>query len=378
MATIHFIVEYGDNHSERDLDYSISCATVASYIKDSILANEKNRIIIVSTAQGKTCTYFTNKKQNISDRESHLYLAALKSRDNKFVRVFNQFLSIFQFFFYIFFNVRKEDIVLSYHGYGKSRLMTYVRKILKFRYFIFVGEIYTAVNKMSKEAIKKEIEYIKGADGYIYGNDLMNNIFSFNKPYAILYSSYQKVENGKGSFSDGKVHAVYAGKIAREIVNDAFLAAESANYLDENYRIHILGYGSKDDLNYLQEEINRINKEKGFDAVSYDGCLSGKEYDDFLSKCDIGLCTRTLPEPYSNYCFPSKTIIYLSHNLVPICPEIETLKKSSVAEGLVFVKEMSPSSIAERIKKIKIDKTRICVVEKMDCIFKKQIGCLFE
>lgn len=377
MATIHFITDYTEKETERDLLASISCVTVSSYLKNAILLSSSHDLVILSTAPGRKSSYFTCQRVEKNNRETQVYLAVLKSCESKLIRILNQIISFIQLFFYFLFSVKKDDYVLIYHGYGISKLMWLVRRLVRRKFVFFVGEIYTAVGERSQKEIEQEIRYVSLAHGYIYGNDCMNDMFSFQKPYAVLYSSYQNVENGKGSFCDGKIHAVYAGKIAREIVNDAFLAAECATYLDENYRIHILGYGAKDDLNYLQEVIDGINKEKGYIAVSYDGCLSGEEYDEFLNKCDIGLCTRTLPEPFCNYCFPSKTLIYLSHNLVPICPRIDVISKSDIASSVELIDSMTPIEIATRIKTIKKRKDYGDLMKSLDANFKKQLRTLF-
>lgn len=377
MRSIHFVTDYVDEGTRRDLNASVSCVTVSSYMKEALLASVNLSLIIISTAPGRKSSYYTPLRQVINERETQLYLAVLKSPDSKITRVLNQLLSFIQLFFYILFRVKKDDYVLIYHGYGISKLMWYVRRFVKRKYVIFVGEVYTAVNERSRAEIEKEIHYVSQAEGYIYGNRVMDELFSFNKPFAVLHSSYQKVENSNLSFGDGKIHAVYAGKIAKEIVNDAFIAAECAKYLDDKYKIHILGYGSKEDMKYLHEVIDGINKEKGYDSVSYDGCLSGKEYDDFLNKCHIGLCTRTLPEPYCNYCFPSKTLIYLSHNLVPICPNIDVLSHSDISSSLVFVDVMNSQNIANCLRKIEGRNDSSALIDSLDVDFKEQLKKIF-
>ena len=377
MATIHFITDYTEKEAPRELSAPISCVTVSSYLKDAILQCSSHDLVIVSTAPGKKSSYFTCLRVEKNDRETQLYLAVLKSCESKLIRVLNQIISFIQLFIYILFRVKKDDYVLIYHGYGISKLMWQVRRLVRRKFLFFVGEIYTAVGERSQKEIEQEIRYVSQAYGYIYGNDCMNEMFSFNKPYAVLYSSYKKVGNGKGSFGDGKIHAVYAGKIAREIVNDAFIAAECAKHLDENYKIHILGYGFMEDLNYLKYVIDEINNNKGYEVVSYDGCLTGKDYDDFLNKCDIGLCTRTLPEPYCNYCFPSKTLIYLSHNLVPICPNIKVIANSDIASAVEYVDIMSPEELASRITTIKARRDSSNLMQLLDSSFKNQLRLLF-
>lgn len=374
MSTIHFITDYIDGNTQRSIDASVSCVTVSSYIKDAILASSKHSIAILSTASGVNRSYLTQEKQVVNNRERHIYLAVLKKRESKLVRVANQIFTFLQVIFYLISRVKSDDFVLIYHGSGISRLMRPIRKIVKRKYVYFVGEIYAAVGERSKKEIDKEVKNVSGAYGYIYGNNLMNCIFGFEKPYAICYSSYKTCHITNQTFGDDKVHIVYAGKIARKIVNDAFVAAECSRYLDERYKVHILGYGNPSDLKDLNNTIEEINKAKGYEAVSFDGCLSGKVYDDFLSKCNIGLCTRTLPEPYCNYCFPSKTLIYLSHNLVSICPNVKVLSESDISPAVKFVDDLSPEGIASCIRTIngRMDSSEL--VKELDEKFKNQLN----
>lgn len=378
MSKIYFVTEYADGNTERDLDCFVSALTVSSYIRDCIIESPKNNLTILSTATSKKQAYITPSKKIVSESERHIYLASLRNNNTKCIRVLNQLLTTLQIMAYIYCQVEKDDYVLIYHSYGISRLLYYFRKIIKRKYILFVGEIYNAVNMQPDNKIKQEIEYISGAYGYIYANDLMNEIFSFSKPFAICYSSYKNKKYNPQSFDDGKIHIVYAGKIARKVINDAFIALECAKYLDDNYHIHILGYGDKEDLEFLNKQIEEINKEESFSTVSYDGCLSGEEYDDFLSKCQIGLCTRTLQEPYSHYCFPSKTVIYLSHNLVPICPNIEALRKSAIADDLLFVDTMEPKEIAKCILANSNKTVNISLINQLDLLFKDGMNKILE
>ena len=168
--------------------------------------------------------------------------------------------------------------------------------------------------------------------------------------YAVAHGNYLLENNPDINRSD-TINIVYAGKIDSKVITDAFTAAECAKYLDEKYHIYILGYGSDNDIVLLENLINSINKHKGFNIVSYNGCLKGDEYIAFLRKCHIGLCTRTLAEPYNDYCFPSKTVIYIKNGLITICPSTSSLRNSDLARFMNFIDgEMDPSKIANVIK----------------------------
>jgi len=182
----------------------------------------------------------------------------------------------------------------------------------------------------------------------------------------------------KYSFDDNKLHIVYAGVIGEE-GTDAFIAAETIRFLPEEYHIHILGYGLKQNITSIKQHITRINRNLGYQAVSYDGCLGGDSYYEFLAKCSIGLCTRVLEDSLSDYTFPSKVMVYLGNNLIPICSPISSVVNSSISDYVVFAKAVTPESIAESILSVTDFKKNSIEIKLMelDTNFTKELTRLF-
>ena len=290
-----------------------------------------------------------------------------------------QALCYLQLFFLLAFKMSNTDKVLLYHDRGISVFFSLIRKIIKRKYYYYLGEIFAAVYDRGNKAIQSEISTIKGAQGYVLINYQMPQLLGINSNYCVCHGSY---ESHKTQLIEKNeiVHVVYAGKIAQENVTDAFLAVKTAEFLNDKYRVHILGYGEDKDIEALNKLIKKTNEKRGIQIVSYDGCLFGEDYEQFLKKCDVGLCTRTLEEYRANLCFPSKVIVYLSNGLNVICPDSEVIKTSDVCNCVSFVSgEMSPENIAKIVMGMQFQgKTEIMdKIKRLDEDFRKQIDKVF-
>ena len=197
----------------------------------------------------------------------------------------------------------------------------------------------------------------------------MNKKFGFNKPFAVCYGNYDISPNYRDRKELKKL--IYAGVLGKE-GSDVDLAIDVMQYLPDNYDLKIAGYGRHDEVIYIN---NKISDKRNIEFV---GFLSGEEYEDFLSKGDVGLCTRVLPNELSDYTFPSKVLVYLSHGLVPLCPSIDCLKKSSVSKTIIFYEESAPESIAKALMQEVKDSSTVRIIKTLDNNFIYSLSAIIE
>ncbi|WP_232067443.1 glycosyltransferase family protein, partial [Flavobacterium bizetiae] len=253
------------------------------------------------------------------------------------------------------FRVKRNDVVLVYHSYLLNKVVNFCRFFANFKLIYEVEEIYQAAWQNSNKKIKHEIEALQNADAFIFVNDVMNQKCNHhNKPFIVCYGNYNNKKIAK-SINYNIINIVYAGFIGGKD-SDVMLAIDSAEFLPDNYFLNVLGYGTEENIKGMKNKIKEINVKCGKEIVEYFGCLSGDEYDNFLKKCQIGLSTRVLIDEYSDFTFPSKVLVYLSNNIIPVSSKINCILNSKVSESIVFYDENSPASVAEAIVSIDVNK----------------------
>lgn len=350
MATLHYICSYTRLDLNRRIVTQPSGVTKIDYIKCA-LKKAGYVISLLSLSEGSfEHPFFLYKPLTIEiDKNETLNFISTFCRSNVLLKVISRLWMYLQLWYYLIFEVKRNDYVLIYHS------LAYVFPIKVFRFFnnrkiyFEVEELFNAVYGNDKFEIEKEKRYLRKAAGYLLINDLISKLSGFTNKGVICYGIYSKTDIPKSSFKDGKIHLIYAGVIGNE---DALMAVDMCRFLSRKFYMHILGYGSKTGLFELDSRISEVNEQMGFNIVSYDGCLSGYEYAAFLSKCDIGICTRYLDDTMSNYTFPSKVLAYISNGLLPIVSPLTCIKESKISDCVIFSKEVTAKSFAEAVKSI--------------------------
>lgn len=87
--------------------------------------------------------------------------------------------------------MKKNDTVILYHSYYLLFLFKSIKAFKRFNLIIEVEESYKAAWGKSDSEINNEIKNLKGADAYIYVNDLLPNFIENTKPYVVCYGDYQ-------------------------------------------------------------------------------------------------------------------------------------------------------------------------------------------
>lgn len=339
-------VSYFDIHTKRNV--APSAVTKTQYIAKA-LSNIYDEVEIVSLAS-------INKKSQsdcvyeIDDKIKYRLFGG-KYFKNKLLKTISRYQFENKIKRYLQKNLSSGDTVVLYHSLANMKLVRFLKDKCKVKIVYEIEEIYSDVSLNSKMK-EKELNNFKYGNSYIFPTELLNEKINVeNKPYSICYGTYEYAKNNIQikKWPDDKIHCVYAGTLDTR-KNGAIYSIKAAEFLDENYMVHILGFGSKEEINLVREEIKRVNQIKGFDVVSFDGLLSGQDYLNFLQKCKIGLSTQNSDGEYNNTSFPSKILSYMSNGLCVVSVGIPVVEGSMLADDLFLYKENNPKEIANAIK----------------------------
>ena len=258
---------------------------------------------------------------------------------------------IIAMFFYLLLHTKKNEPIIVYHSQGYWGIISLAKKIKKFRLILEVEEIYQDVKK-SKIKIIDKLEYmdINSADAFIFPTEILNNKINPNhKPYAIIHGRYTESSIIADKFSDGKIHVVYAGTFDPN-KGGAIAAIEAVEFLPSNYHIHICGFGTDEDTNFVKNKIQKISARSNA-LVTFDGLKKGREYTMFIQQCHIGLSTQNPSGNFNDTSFPSKILSYISNGLSVVSIDIPVVRTSAVAKYITFYNKQTPRLIADAIMK---------------------------
>lgn len=247
-----------------------------------------------------------------------------------------------------------ESKVVIYHSLALLKVIDLFDKKKK-RFILEMEEIYADVIGKTKLR-KKEIAAAHKANGYIFPTKMLNSeINNENKPFVIIHGTYQvemdrkcRIFN-KNLQTDGDkiIHCVYAGTFDPR-KGGAAAAAAAAEFLPDDYHIHILGFGSDEEIRNMKDYISKVAK-KSTAKVSYDGLLTGEDYIKFIQSCDIGLSTQNPDAAFNATSFPSKILSYLANGLRVVSIRIPAIEQSDIGDKLFYYDEQTPDQIANAI-----------------------------
>lgn len=350
-------VSFYDNEMSKDENrvYSPATAAVVDYIARSLNRINKHVEIISPSETRNTKGKYPFSCVDISEGIS-LTKCATHGYSNKLLRAIDKIKCRLWLVRYLLKNTKENEIVFFWDSptlYEPLLLYKmFDRKNVKIVYF--ASEIFQYVLPLGRLKRKMEWRLFNNADMLIVSTELLNNRINPNnvKPSIVLHGTYTLAKKYSKRFNDGLVHIVYAG-----IINEskgALKAVKIAALLSEKYRMHIIGFGTEDNIEELKRNID-ISNENNSCKVSYDGLYLGEKYNEFLQMCDIGLCTQDAKAKYNMSSFPSKILSYMCNGLRVISLDIETIRASCVGDTIFFVKNDSEEEYARVIKLINLN-----------------------
>ena len=261
--------------------------------------------------------------------------------------------SIFIGLFCQLLKLNRQDKVIVYHSLGYMPIIKWAHKIKKFHLILEIEEIYADVINNQKIR-EKELKYFTQADSYIFPTKILNQLINYNnKPSIIIHGTY-KIESERTKNSEKKrfktkniIHCVYAGTFDPR-KGGAAAAAAAADFLPDNYCIHIIGFGNSQDTINIKKLIDRINLNSKCKVI-FDGLKSGEDYIQYLQKCDIGLSTQDPNDAFNLTSFPSKILSYMANGLRVVSIKIPAIETSEVGDMLYYYEKQTPKEIAKAI-----------------------------
>lgn len=351
---IKYVAFYTNKYLKKENRIHILSATnKIDYICSALNRNGYDIEIISPSWTENTSGFFKGNIKPLSDR------IKLKTFDsfggqNKIQKVIKYLFSLIQLFFYLLVNTKKDEPIIVYHSVILFLPIKFAKFFRRFKLILEVEEIYQDVVEFSKRMKHNEYIFFKMADKYIFSTELLNEKLNLtNKPYTIIYGTYQVEEEQKFKFEDDKIHVIYAGTFDPR-KGGALAAAAAAEYLPKNYHVHIIGFGSKEEINHIQDTIKEVLK-KTEATITYNGLLKGEEYIRFLQKCDIGLSTQIPDAAYNETSFPSKILSYMANGLRVVTVRIKAIEMSAIGNAVYYYEEQTPESIAKAILSVNIE-----------------------
>ena len=348
MEKIFYMAYYNSTNSSERRNAVLSSVNKMNYICEALENNGYNTEIVSAsgTTEKKFCK---SKKVKLTDKTT-LKLFSSLPRLNRIVSVIDRVILKTKLFLYMIKNTNKDSIVMVYHSLGYMSLVKRLKKLKGFKLIIEAEEIYGDVIGDEKTS-QKEYEFFKIADAFIFPTELLSEkVNTEKKPEVIIYGTYHIEKELPKLFSDGKIHCVYAGTLDPR-KGGAIASAESALFLNENYHIHILGFGNEKEKAETLNTIDSISK-KSKAKITYDGLLSGEEYIKFIQSCDIGLSTQNPNGKYNDTSFPSKILSYMANGLRVVSVRIPLVEESGIGKCVYYYDEQTPENIAKAIKSI--------------------------
>ncbi len=345
MGKIHYIGWYiGENEIGRytgNIPGMLKMRYVANMIKEAGID-----IDVVSLASSKSFSFSHRIQQN--DGFSVKYLMSLGQK-GKLGKLVDSYFKQIQFIYYVLFHVKKTDTILFYHSVAYTNLLRKLRRYVKRKVVLEVEEIYGYSAQADRDWVNGELDGIKSMDYFLFVNSGIPRYLNIQKEnYVVSYGVGNMPSRTTERFNDGKIHIVYAGTIEQKKLG-AFTAVDTAKFLSERYVMHIFGFGKEESIAVMNDKI-RKNNLAGRCQISYEGYKTGKELDDFLFKCHIGISTNVMRPNFANNSFPSKVITYMCHDLTVILGYADAFKDAPFVDGWTFYYDHTPESIAAAIE----------------------------
>lgn len=314
----------------------------------SVIKKLGNNIKVVSVVSGHKFGLRRRLENKVDEKETDIFLESLDIPIKGISKVC-AFQRICSLFLFLVFNVKKSDTVLVYNTQVFSVPVRLAKKLKKFRLILEIEEFLYLdhTKKINAKRSSQEKKLINVADGYILVNNLMSKHIDETKPYAVAYGGYDIPPRTKERLADGNIHIVYAGGI--DALRRVDVAVKAMEFLPENYRLHILGQGPKKDISDLMKCINEVNGASNLQKVKYEGCLLGRQYDEFLQSCHIGINMQMIGAPIEEFAYPSKISSYLGRGLNVVSGSLKSIESSPFAKGISFFQENTPEAVAKAI-----------------------------
>lgn len=247
-----------------------------------------------------------------------------------------------------------EDTVVAYHSLLTAEILLRAKAAQGFRLVLELEEIYQDMTPCTLRERAAENSIAQAADGYLLAAWSLTKKIPAGRPFVVINGNYALPEQGESAIpaSDGRIHCLYAGTF-EPAKQGARIAIEAAEFLPENYCMHIGGYGTPQQVEEVRERIAQVQTRSRCE-IRYEGFLTGAPYEALLARCQIGLSTLVPNEKFSELCFPSKILVYLSHGLNVVSGNTQAVRESDVGDLLSYYQSQTPQAVAAAIQQVEL------------------------
>lgn len=383
MKKIYYCGYYGDPSPMSNREITPAADTKMSYIIES-MKQAGYDVEVLSFCADEDRTVFFEKRSGYEIDRNGTKVVFFDNYTSKYrtLRVIGRWLSWQKTKWYLQTHCMNDDSkIVIYHSLGLLKLIRFFHRKKK-PFVLEMEEIYADVTGES-QIRNRELAAAQKASGYIFPTQLLSEIVNPNrKPEVIIHGTYA-VEPNRGcsifdqdlqDHSEKRIHCVYAGTLDPR-KGGAVAAAAAAEFLPENYHIHILGFGSEQQIQQMKDLIADIAS-RSRATVSYDGLLSGEDYIRFIQSCDIGLSTQNPDAAFNATSFPSKILSYMANGLRVVSIRIPAIERSAVGDALFYYDRQTPEEIAKAILSVDMNSSydSRTLIQALDDTFCTQIG----
>jgi hypothetical protein len=293
---------------------------------------------------------YTKRHKTRLTPQKELILCPSFGTKSRWLLYVNILLALSWLLFYLIKNTKRGEKIFVYHSPWLCIPIRMAQFFKRFEIVLEVEEIY--YNTILIRPCFRTIEdtFLKNVNAYILSTILLKEKIGIKQNFIICNGTYKPIKQIGNKFEDGKIHVVYAG-IIDQLKRGAFIALDMASFLSSHYHIHILGFGTEEDLSLLQKEMNIISKKTSC-TITYDGLYTGDDYFRFIQRCHIGLSTQNPNADYNETSFPSKVLSYLTNGLRVVSIRIKALETSVISDLLDYYDKNDPESIARVIENL--------------------------
>lgn len=387
MKKVYYLGYYGDPSPQSNRKTTPAADTKMAYIIES-LKKIGYDVEVLSFCADEDRKVFLKKRNGYKIVRNNIPVVFFDNYTSKYriLRVIGRWLSWIKIKKYLKLHCMNNDCnILIYHSLGLLKVLNFFNKKKK-PFILEMEEIYADV--MEKRRIRiKEINVAQKAAGYIFPTQLLGEIINPNgKPEVIIYGTYGVEQDRQCNIfnqnlqidSNRIIHCVYAGTLDPR-KGGAEAAVKATEFLPEDYHVHILGFGTKTDVQNIKKQIEEI-AERSKAKISYDGVLSGEEYIRFIQSCDIGLSTQNPNAVFNGTSFPSKILSYMANGVQVVSIRIPVVERSAVGRYIHYYDRQIPEEIAEAIMSVSVFDKYIGrkVISELDIKFSQELEIMLD
>lgn len=274
-------------------------------------------------------------------------------------------------------HVPRDATLVVYHSLAYSTIIRLAKKLRGFKLVLEVEELYSDVTGKVAD-LKRERRAFVAADAFIFStNMLADRVELGERPYVVCSGIYQPTKIVAEKRDDGIIHVVYAGTLDPRKGGAAAAAAAGA-LLDAGYAMHILGRGNEFEVAEIEDAVNKANACSRGCKITYDGLILGREFNEFVQSCHIGLSPQNPASDFNASSFPSKVFMYLSNGLKVVSVDLPVFE-GDLRKALTLCHTNASEDLARAIHAAAVrgEDSAIDLLERLDKGFMEDLSRLF-